>query len=145
MRLKRLILLREKPEVDRTQGVLHWGSRFVAFTMEPGTADTDAPRVAPGWYMCEPHGWDPGSAVRYKETYALVGHDVSHYPEAGVARSAILIHAGNVDDHTRGCILLGLRRGELSGEPAVLDSKAALEALRDLVGKNSFGLSVVER
>jgi hypothetical protein len=81
--------------------------------------------------------------VRFRQTWALVGRDVSHFPEPGVARSAVLLHAGNVDEQTRGCILVGMRRGEINGEPAVLDSRAAMDALRDLIGNDPFGLSIV--
>lgn len=142
-RMKRLILIREKPGADRTLGALHYGSRLMAYTMEPGIEDAAAPRVRPGWYVCEPHGWGP-EAVRFKQTWALVGDGVSHFPEPGVARSAILLHAGNRDEETRGCILVGVRRGELGGEPAVLASRDAMDSLRDLIGNRPFGLSIME-
>ncbi len=141
-RMTRLTLLRDKPEAERTFGVLMHGQLVLCQTMEPGDEDTMAPRVAPGWYRCEPHGWG-AEAVRYKQTWALVGHDVSHFPEPGVKRSAVLLHAGNLDEHTRGCILVGMRRGELNGEPALLDSRVAMDALRDLIGFHPFGLSIV--
>lgn len=141
-RMIRLTLLREKPEAERCFGVLMDGQLVLCQTMEPGDADTKAPRVAPGWYRCEPHGWGP-EAVRFRQTWALVGHDVSHFPEPGVARSAILLHAGNTDEQTLGCILVGIRRGTLNGEPALLDSRVAMDALRDLIGNGPFGLSIV--
>lgn len=143
-RLKRLILIREKPEAERCFGHLHWGAQLLCHTLEPGDADVDAPRVKPGWYRCEPHGWEPESTVKYRKTWALVGHDVSHQPEPGVARSAILLHAGNIDDHTKGCILVGMSKGDLLGEAAVLRSKEAMANLRDLIGPSPFGLSIME-
>ena len=141
-RMVRLTLLRETPGADRTMGVLLYGQLVLCQTMEPGDADLEAPRVAPGWYRCEPHGWGPED-VKFRQTWALVGRDVAHFPEPGVARSAVLLHAGNTDDQTRGCIVVGKRRGEINCEPAVLDSRVAMDALRDLIGSNPFGLTII--
>ena len=48
-------------------------------------------------------------------------------------RDHILIHAGNIPaQDSRGCILLGIERGEINGKPAVLRSR---EALADLLGR----------
>ncbi len=44
-------------------------------------------------------------------------------------RSFILIHWGNVDDHTEGCIITGEKFGELGGKWAVLESKNAFNEL----------------
>lgn len=139
MRLPRFTLVREEPEAERTFGRLfmlrsNGASEIVCETLEPGDADVKAPRVPPGFYLLEPHGWAPDSVVRFRQTWALVGHDVSHFPEPGVRRSAILFHAGNRDRDTRGCILVGMTRGVVGGEPGVLDSRVAMERLRDLIG-----------
>lgn len=53
-------------------------------------------------------------------------------------RSGILIHSGNfagdktlgLKTHVEGCILLGMKRGTLSGQAAILQSK---DAIRDFV------------
>ena len=144
MRLKRLILIREKAEPERTFGALHYGSRFVAFTLEPGDADTAAPRVPAGFYHCTTHGWESNAPVKYRETWALNGSICSAQPESGVPRAAILLHAGNRDDDTRGCIIVGLKRGEIHGEPGVLESKAAMDSVRKLIGHGQFYLTIME-
>ena len=67
-------------------------------------------------------------------------------------RTAILIHAGNfAGDTTRGlrsdvqgCILLGMGRGEIEGQPAVTLSRAALNKLRAVVGRQSFDLVITD-
>lgn len=57
-------------------------------------------------------------------------------------RSGILIHTGNLVRHTRGCILVGMRKGQLAGEPAVLNSRTGMERLRTIVGEQAFTLEV---
>ena len=59
-------------------------------------------------------------------------------------RSGILIHTGNLVRHSLGCILPGLRRGVLSGRPAVLSSGAALNRLRGELSGQDFILVVRE-
>lgn len=147
-RMPRLTLLRDAPGHERTLGALLHGQLVIAQTMEPGDADVRADgvpmRVRPGWYRCEPHGWG-AEAVRFKRTWALVGHDVSHFPEPGVARSAVLLHDGTRDEHTLGCILVGSRRGVSRGEPGLLEDVEgeAMDRLRDLIGNAPFGLSII--
>jgi hypothetical protein len=143
MRKKRLVLLRQKPEAERTFGTLMWGMSFLAHTLEPGDADVDHPRLPAGFYEAVPHGWD-GESVRFKKTWALVGANVSAQPEPGIPRAAVLIHPMNTDEQTLGCIGVGMRRGEIRGEPAILDSRVAMDALRDLIGHDPFYLTIVE-
>lgn len=66
-------------------------------------------------------------------------------------RSEILIHAGNLAGDTTkgyrsdvaGCILVGATRGHLQGQPAVLSSKLALNALlKNLAGNPAIMLDV---
>ena len=58
-------------------------------------------------------------------------------------RSAILIHSGNIVDHSKGCLIIGKRRGWLAGQRAVLNSRTALGELYDVIGPNSFTLTIV--
>lgn len=58
-------------------------------------------------------------------------------------RSGILFHAGNVPSQIQGCILPGMKTGNLAGQPAVLSSSVALEKMRSVIGKNSFNLKVM--
>lgn len=57
-------------------------------------------------------------------------------------RSAILIHNGNTVDHSRGCLIIGKRRGTLAGKPAVLNSRTALGELGTLTGHKDFTLTI---
>lgn len=59
-------------------------------------------------------------------------------------RSGILFHQGNVTSQIQGCILVGVKPGELSGNPAVLSSAVGMEKMRQAIGRNSFTLKVIE-
>ena len=57
-------------------------------------------------------------------------------------RSQILFHAGNIQRHTKGCIILGSSYGKLAGDRAVLNSGATFRAFRARV--NRFSLTIKE-
>ena len=87
---------------------------FSCVTMEPPWVD-NLPNVScipVGEYPCRWH-----KSPRYGWVYAVL-----EVP----GRTNILIHPGNVSTHTRGCVLLGKRFGELAGKPAVLVSRATV-------------------
>jgi hypothetical protein len=71
---------------------------------------------------------------KYRNVYEL---------QAVPGRSGILIHSGNVVDDTRGCLLIGLARGNQDGKPAVLDSRAALAELARLTDGENFVLKIL--
>lgn len=58
-------------------------------------------------------------------------------------RSGILIHNGNIVAHSYGCLIVGMRRGTLAGQAAVLNSRSALSSLVDVMGRHSFELHIV--
>lgn len=59
------------------------------------------------------------------------------------ARSGILIHNGNIVDHSRGCLIIGKRRGTLAGKPAVLNSRTALLELAMLTEQQDFQMTII--
>lgn len=84
--------------------------------------------IPAGKYKCIPH-----TSTKYPDTY-----EVLNVPE----RIAILLHWGNKEKDTLGCILLGDKLGSIDGEPAILDSKKCYERFRNLIGKESFELEI---
>lgn len=114
-----------------TIGVLNveaWTDKPI-FTLEnPKRATSKDDRIPAGAYQCVPY-----SGTKYKNVYHI--KDVP-------GRSAILIHWGNTEKDTEGCILLGNRVGEINGQPAVLDSKNCFKRFRELIGDNEFTLVV---
>ena len=70
---------------------------------------------------------------KYREVYHL---------QAVPDRGGILIHQGNTVNHTRGCIIIGKRKGWLAGKRAVLNSRTALQEFRDRMSKEDFNLTI---
>ncbi len=101
------------------------------YTLENPKRDTNIDSCIPaGKYKCIPH-----NSTKYPDTYEIL--DV---PE----RTAILLHWGNTEKDTLGCIILGEKLGNLNGEPAVLGSKVCYERFRELIGKESFDLEIID-
>ncbi len=58
-------------------------------------------------------------------------------------RSKILFHKGNIDDDSRGCIIIGEQFGTLQGDTAVLSSRQGFaEFMSMLKGQNEFELTI---
>jgi len=58
-------------------------------------------------------------------------------------RTGILIHQGNIADHSHGCLLIGKRRGWLNRKRAVLASRSALKDFVRTMGKKDFLLTII--
>ena len=141
--MKRLRLIRRWHEHERTIGELYCRDEFLAFTMEPGPTE-DSPRVPPGFYYLDPHGWEPDTSLRFKRTWALVGATVSHQAEIGIPRSAVVFHKGVRDEHTLACPLLGMTITRSRGEVALSDGDEALDRLRDTIEMDLACLTICE-
>lgn len=134
MRLRRRVNL-----ATATRGVFEDDDgAFFCFTLEEpwrdadgdGIGDRKVSRIPAGSYTCF-RRW---SNSRKRDVFEVRGVE---------GRTAILIHSGNTVADTEGCILLGQREGFLEQEPAVLLSRAAVEALMErFAGTNAFPLDV---
>ncbi len=99
-----------------------------------GHPDTSC--VPVGTYQLAPH-----DTAAHPRTFALVSPDLGIYHEPADApgvdpqryRVACLIHAGNIVEQSKGCILVGITRSTLNGEPDVAASATALGRLLALV------------
>lgn len=139
----RFTIQRDPAEPDRTMGRWVLGSQLWFYTIEPGDADVEFPRISAGTYRARPFEWRANSKAHFPRTWILEGPGVSLTERAGF-RWPILVHWGNVDENTKGCIVIGLARGMLNGEPAVLDSVRAVNRLRAIVGPRDFFLDIRE-
>lgn len=116
-----------------TFGVLTINSKPQCVTLEPYTNDNavSISCIPTGQYICN--------------RYATLKHPNTFTVSNVYGRSTILFHAGNIDDHTEGCIILGKKFGDLKNEWAVLDSRNAMADFMDrLKYDESFTLTIVE-
>lgn len=131
-----LILKRDSIDVHGCQSTLLRDGHPWLYTMEHsyGAGDDWQAKVPAGTYECVlgDHTLHSGP-IRTYEITGVPGH------------SGILFHKGNTEGDSEGCVLLGMLRGELNGEPAVLHSSVALsEFLRWADERPRFWLEVVQ-
>lgn len=130
--MKTLTLKRVAFRSDGTFGVLLDGNIPFALTCEREWRDneTQASCIPPGMYHCK-----RVNSPKFGDTFEVTGVP---------GRSAILFHAGNTEDDTRGCILVGEQFGGLNGKLAVLSSKAGFgEFLRRLGSWDEFSFEIM--
>lgn len=113
-----IILRRDAHRDDGTFGVLMRDAEILCVTCEDPWNDNQAgiSCIPPGEYECEPY-----SSAKYPDVWQVM--DVP-------GRSLILIHQGNTEDDTRGCILVGESFGHIQGKMAVLNSRKTLTKLK---------------
>jgi len=125
----------EPSVADGTLGVLSLGQDSRLFSLERPWLD-NLP-----FFSCVPAG--EYALVRHwtedhPDTWALVGETVSHQPDPGKPRSAVLFDIANQASELEGCIALGLRAGfGEDGRMRVVDSKPAMERLRSYLRHES--------
>lgn len=129
-----LYLFRYLSTEDITRGILiEPSSSFLIHTLELPWRDNK------NSVSCIPEGEYQVSYLAKSNSgkYRRVYH-VRDVPD----RAGILIHSGNTTRDTKGCILVGMKMGTLAGLPAILQSKIALQRLRNLLGTKSTTLRI---
>jgi len=132
MRVLELIRLRES-EKHGTFGVLRIDKELLCWTLEPADRLNQQSRscIPAQQYTCRRY-----SSMKYPDSFEITG--VSN-------RTKILFHAGNTDDDTAGCVLLGETIGKLSGNRALLNSGATFRRfLAELASDDEAILSITE-
>ncbi len=69
-------------------------------------------------------------------------HGGCYHIENVKGRSGVLIHSANLPRQLLGCIALGSSIGILEGQKAVLNSKATVKSLEDVMGRKTFRLII---
>lgn len=88
------------------------------------------------------------NSAKYPNSFALVNHalDVYYQPGPGVpeaARKAILIHPANVPEDLAGCIAPGTELGFTRNRLAVLNSKVAMNHVRQFLAQSQTNSIVI--
>jgi hypothetical protein len=110
---------------DCTIGILTHEGNVLASTLELPYLNNQLriSSIPTGRYKCIHHDGD-----RFKDCWRLLDT---------APRTAILIHSGNTAKDIEGCILVGERTGKLQGKKAVLNSRKALNDLKEFIGRNN--------
>ncbi len=100
------------------------------FTLENPLRETSVDsRIPPGTYTCKAY-----NSENHHDCWEL-----TNVP----GRSNILIHYGNTEADTLGCIIVGLAAGSISEVPRVNGSKDAMKLLRSLL-IGEFVITVID-
>ena len=128
-----VVLVRDEVTKSYIRGTLSTADSTYQILERPWlNNERNASCIPPGEYTA--NFLERSSSGKYKRVFHLT-------PVTG--RSGILIHNGNTVDHTKGCLIIGLRRGILANKPAVLNSRTALAMLVDEMGEEKFTLRIV--
>ena len=103
---------------DGTFGTLNLNGKVLCHTLEDRWRDNE-PRVScipKGRYLCVPH-----NGAKWKNVW-----EITRVPN----RSAILIHSGNTEFNTVGCVLVGTAVGKIDTKYGLVGSRDALDKLR---------------
>lgn len=131
MNIVELTRMEENPDYG-TFGVLRINKEMFCCTLEPLNLLNIQNRssIPDQQYICERY-----NSRKYGETF-----QVNNVP----GRSHVLIHAGNIAEHTKGCIILGQYFGKLKGNRAVLNSGNTFRSFMNRMnGVDKFHLTIL--
>ncbi len=126
-------LIRVASTRDGVFGVLLDGGFPFAVTCEPEDKGNqrNISCIPPGIYECKRTKYNKGGYEVF---------EVTDVPD----RSSILIHRGNTEDNSAGCILVAEQFETLDGKTAVLRSRKGFdEFMKRLEGQDSFTLQII--
>lgn len=125
-------IIRLETGKEGTLGVLRINKEVFCVTLEPRDFGNkqNISCIPAQPYLCR-----PVESPRFGGTF-----EVTDVP----GRSHILFHAGNLAEHTEGCILLGETIGKLKGQRAVLNSGNTFRNFLAEMGRKPFRLVILE-
>ena len=130
--MRQIFLTRNVSSNVVTVGMLHDDSNVYALTIENPWKDNEEniSCIPVGNYVCEVH-----ESPKYGKVYHVLSVP---------GRTHILIHAGNYERNTLGCILLGksIMRDDKDDKPAVGDSRDTIRRFRNTMNNEPFMLTI---
>lgn len=124
-------ILRDPSSPSGVFGTLLTDSGFGCYTLEPALDRAEHPCIPKGGYRC-----DLKDHPKHGKCYELA--DVP-------GRTSVLIHVGNFERDTEGCILVGNAIGTIGNDHALLASKDAYRRFMDDMAGESFALHITWR
>lgn len=123
---------------DCTLGKLHVGGVVFSTIERPQTYEH--PCIPQGTYSLVPH-----VSPEHGDVYAFVGGTCYEYavPEGKEGRCLIELHPANFASQLLGCIAPGLADGFMDEKRAVFHSRAAMAALREILGKETHSILIM--
>ena len=115
-------------------GLLFGPSGKICFILEPSWREnrSNVSCIPTGSYVVD--YMKRSLSGKYKDCYHI--QDVKN-------RFGILMHKGNTVNHTLGCLLPGVKTGNLNGKFAVLGSSQAMRKIHKVTGRKRFKLKII--
>ena len=123
--MKRLKIKQNIEEtLDGSIGALLINNEVLCWTLTPDSFD-EKYHLSLGKYE-----YKRFRGTKFKDTFEIIvpGH------------TEVLFHNGNTEENTKGCVLLGMKTGEIGGKRAVLDSIDAFDKFMRIMGVTQEGI-----
>lgn len=120
---KRIDVVRLEKSDQGALGVLLIDGVMQCWTLQPDPTDQ--------------HFYIPPGSYVYRRFHGQLHRDTFEVVVAG--HTALLFHAGNTEEHTEGCILLGASLGYIESRRAVFQSKFAFNSFMTLMANEDTG------
>lgn len=131
--MKSLIIRRVLTGDNGTAGVIVHNNEAFALSLEREWLDnaTGISCIPAGDYICK-----RVDSPRFKDTF-----EVTNVKD----RTHILFHAGNLDDDSHGCILVGEKFGRVKGSPGIQSSREGFNEFMEIMSnENEFRLIIAD-
>ena len=132
----KVTIVRVDSDDDGTSGIAVLPNGETMLTLEPQRYGNQNSNIRKGG-SCIPEG-QYTVVRRYSPKYKRHTYHITDVP----GRKYILIHPGNNEDATLGCILLGLSVGKYKGKKGIMSSAKAVARFEEVMENKPFRLTI---